>query len=376
MPGNCTDDQAVENQEKYTAQPKHQASGKGLEGDTDVMHDVVAKHHPVFARCTFRCAPQAAGIGVVHALHLGNLLRADDAVDKVGKQVDQQAYADQAAEKQQAGDQHEPPLFAHQPREIGQYETQHIGGQLAAMAVQLLMAAQGQLLQWVYQVTAIAAFLSQGEVLAQAPVLMGEIGNVTGFDLALLQLLEQIGECLPGVVLVTPNEVDKAALEALRQKLAEMPKVQQAQLDLVWVERLAAILKLGDRFVFGLTVLLVSALLLVIGNTIRLHIENCRTEIEVIKLVGGTDSYVRRPFLYMGALYGFGAGILSWGVLAFGLDWLNDAVIGLAGLYGSDFALAGVPVADGLSLLLGAVLLGYIGAWIAVARHLRELAPK
>ncbi|WP_339469655.1 permease-like cell division protein FtsX [Pseudomonas sp. EL_65y_Pfl1_R83] len=181
---------------------------------------------------------------------------------------------------------------------------------------------------------------------------------------------------LPGVVLVTPNEVDKPTLEALRQKLAEMPKVQQAQLDLVWVERLAAILKLGDRFVFGLTVLLVSALLLVIGNTIRLHIENRRIEIEVIKLVGGTDSYVRRPFLYMGALYGFGAGILSWGVLAFGLDWLNDAVVGLAGLYGSDFALAGVPVADGLSLLLGAVLLGYIGAWIAVARHLRELAPK
>ncbi|MNT45998.1 Cell division protein FtsX [compost metagenome] len=149
-----------------------------------------------------------------------------------------------------------------------------------------------------------------------------------------------------------------------------------AQLDLVWVERLAAILKLGDRFVFGLTVLLVSALLLVIGNTIRLHIENRRTEIEVIKLVGGTDSYVRRPFLYMGALYGLGAGVLAWGVLAFGLNWLNDAVIGLSGLYGSDFSLAGVPPADGLSLLLGAVLLGYIGAWIAVARHLSELAPR
>ncbi|KQQ54694.1 cell division protein FtsX [Pseudomonas sp. Leaf127] len=181
---------------------------------------------------------------------------------------------------------------------------------------------------------------------------------------------------LPGVVVVTPQEVDKPALEALRARLAELPKVQQAQLDLVWVERLAAILKLGDRFVFGLTVLLVAALLLVIGNTIRLHIENRRVEIEVIKLVGGTDSYVRRPFLYMGALYGIGAGVLSWGVLAFGLDWLNDAVIGLAGLYGSNFALTGVPMGDGLSLLLGAVLLGYIGAWIAVARHLSELAPR
>jgi cell division transport system permease protein len=117
-------------------------------------------------------------------------------------------------------------------------------------------------------------------------------------------------------------------------------------------------------------------LLLVIGNTIRLHIENRRSEIEIIKLVGGTDAYVRRPFLYMGALYGFGAGVFAWLLLAFGLDWLNDAVVRLAGLYGSDFALGGVPSSDGFSLLLGAVLLGYIGAWLAVARHLNELAPR
>ena len=181
---------------------------------------------------------------------------------------------------------------------------------------------------------------------------------------------------LPGVVLVTPREVDKVTLEALRLRLAELPKVQQAQLDLLWVERLTAILNLGDRFVFGLSLLLVMALLLVIGNTIRLHIENRRTEIEVIKLVGGTDSYVRRPFLYMGALYGLGAGLLAWLLLAYGLGWLNAAVIRLAGLYGSDFALAGVPAGDGLSLLLGAVLLGYIGAWLAVARHLNELQPR
>lgn len=138
---------------------------------------------------------------------------------------------------------------------------------------------------------------------------------------------------LPGVVVVTPTEVDKPALEALRQRLSELPRVEVAQLDLVWVERLAAILKLGDRFVFGLAVMLISALLLVIGNTIRLHIENRRTEIEVIKLVGGTDAYVRRPFLYMGALYGLGAGVIAWGILAFGLNWLNEAVVGLSGLY-------------------------------------------
>ncbi|MEQ7918872.1 permease-like cell division protein FtsX [Xanthomonas sp. WHRI 1810A] len=211
-----------------------------------------------------------------------------------------------------------------------------------------------------------AQYISRDEAL-------NEFQKQSGLGEALKELPENP---LPGVVVVTPDEVDKPALEALRTRLAELPKVQQAQLDLVWVERLAAILKLGDRFVFGLTVLLVAALLLVIGNTIRLHIENRRTEIEVIKLVGGTDSYVRRPFLYMGALYGLGAGVLSWGVLAFGLNWLNESVVRLAGLYGSNFALAGVPASDGLSLLLGAVLLGYIGAWIAVARHLRELAPR
>lgn len=230
-------------------------------------------------------------------------------------------------------------------------------------------AAEGDVLrEQIKQMPGVAdaEYISKNQALA-------EFQQQSGLGDALKELPQNP---LPGVVLVTPNEVDKPALEALRMRLAELPKVQQAQLDLVWVERLAAILKLGDRFVFGLTVLLVLALLLVIGNTIRLHIENRRTEIEVIKLVGGTDAYVRRPFLYMGALYGLGAGFLSWGVLAFGLDWLNDAVVGLAGLYGSDFSLAGVPLADGLSLLLGAVLLGYIGAWIAVARHLRELAPR
>lgn len=229
---------------------------------------------------------------------------------------------------------------------------------------------------------------SQGQDLREQIEKMPDVieAQLISRDDALKELQEQsgLGEALkelpdnplPAVISVTPKQIDKAQLDALRQRLSELPGVQQAQLDLVWVERLSAILKLGDRFVFGLTILLVLTLLLVIGNTIRLHIENRRNEIEVIKLVGGTDGYVRRPFLYMGALYGLGAGILSWALLAFGLDWLNGAVVNLAGLYGSDFGLAGVPVDDGLSLTVGAVLLGWIGAWLAVARHLRELAPR
>ena len=229
--------------------------------------------------------------------------------------------------------------------------------------------AEGQALR--EQIAAMAD-VSEAEWISREQAL-DEFQQQSGLGEALKELPDNP---LPGVVVVTPQEVDKVALEALRLRLAELPKVQQAQLDLLWVERLSAMLKLGERFVFGLTLLLVLALLLVIGNTIRLHIENRRTEIEVIKLVGGTDSYVRRPFLYMGTLYGFGAGMLAWLLLAYGLGWLDDAVVRLAGLYGSDFALDGVPLADGLSLLLGAVLLGYIGAWLAVARHLNELAPR
>lgn len=200
-----------------------------------------------------------------------------------------------------------------------------------------------------------------------------EFQQLSGLGEALRELPENP---LPGVIVVTPSQIDRDGLEALRQRLSQLSGVEQAQLDLLWVERLTAILKLGDRFVFGLSLLLIATLLLVIGNTIRLHIENRRTEIEVVKLVGGTDGYVRRPFLYMGALYGLGAGIIAWLLLAYGLGWLNEAVVSLAGLYGSDFGLSGVPADDGLSLVLGAVLLGYIGAWLAVARHLSELAPR
>lgn len=190
------------------------------------------------------------------------------------------------------------------------------------------------------------------------------------------QVLQELPDNpLPASFLITPVQVDPARLQELVHSLENMPHVQQVQLDLQWVERLAAMLRLGERFIFALTVVLIAALLLVVGNTIRLHIENRRTEIEVIKLVGGTDGYVRRPFLYMGVLYGVGGGCLAWLLLVWGFTWLNESVVELAQLYASDFHLAGVPLEDGFSLLTGAVLLGYIGAWLAVSRHLRELLP-
>lgn len=181
---------------------------------------------------------------------------------------------------------------------------------------------------------------------------------------------------LPTVLVVTPKALEKEQIAELQTTFRQYAEVDRVELDMQWLARLMAILKLGERFVFGISVLLIAALLLVIGNTIRLAIENRRAEIEVIKLVGGTDGYIRRPFIYMGALYGLGAGLFAWALLAYGINWINTYVVQLAGLYASDFKLSSVTLEDACSLIIGALLLGWIGAWLAVARHLRELAPQ
>ncbi|WP_185267595.1 permease-like cell division protein FtsX [Halopseudomonas xiamenensis] len=183
---------------------------------------------------------------------------------------------------------------------------------------------------------------------------------------------------LPDVILVMPQSIEggASALQPLRDRLAQLPGVDEVQIDLLWVERLTSILAMFERFTGGLAVLLVLALLLVMANTIRLAIESRRNEILVIKLVGGTDAFVRRPFLYLGVFYGLLAGLLAWLLLAAGLSWLNVTVRQVAALYQSDFALSGMPLADGLVLLAGAMLLGLAGAWLAVGRHIRDIEPR
>lgn len=183
---------------------------------------------------------------------------------------------------------------------------------------------------------------------------------------------------LPDVILVMPQSIEGgvSSLQPLRDRLAQLPGVDQVQIDMLWVERLTAILAMVERFTGGLAMLLVLTLLLVMVNTIRLAIESRRNEILVIKLVGGTDAFIRRPFLYLGMLYGLLAGILAWLLLAGGLAWLNSTVREVAALYQSDFELAGMPLQDGLTLLGGAILLGLVGAWLAVGRHTREMEPR
>ena len=148
------------------------------------------------------------------------------------------------------------------------------------------------------------------------------------------------------------------------------------QLDTAWVKRLRSILELVLRVVDIVTVLLGFGVIIVIGNTIRLEINNRQDEIEVIKLVGGSNGYVRRPFLYSGFWYGFGGGIVAiltiWGVLGL----VNSPARALAELYDSSYRLIGLNFMEILMLLGTGGLLGWAGAAIATARHLRDADPE
>ena len=154
-----------------------------------------------------------------------------------------------------------------------------------------------------------------------------------------------------------------------------MQQTALVQLDTAWVDRLRSLAELANRAVGIATVLLSLAVVVVIGNTIRLEINNRREEIEVIKLVGGSDGYVRRPFLYLGLCYGLGGGIVAAITTAAGLGLISPPARSLAQLYESGYRLVGLSAAQTVLLLGGGAILGWAGAVIATARHLRDVDP-
>ncbi|MDD2913953.1 MAG: permease-like cell division protein FtsX [Gallionella sp.] len=180
---------------------------------------------------------------------------------------------------------------------------------------------------------------------------------------------------LPDAFVVYPKQSDALALDGLRDELAKLPKVEQAQLDSAWAYKLEALLKFGRMAVLILASLLSLALIAVTFNTIRLQILTQRDEIEVAKLIGATNGFIRRPFLYFGALQGLLGGIAAWLIVTASLLLLNRQLGTLAQLYASQFTLHPLSVGDSLSLLLFSVYLGWLGAWLSVARHLSQIEP-
>ncbi|RCV89126.1 permease-like cell division protein FtsX [Billgrantia montanilacus] len=181
---------------------------------------------------------------------------------------------------------------------------------------------------------------------------------------------------LPASVVVTPLDPAPEAVDALAQSLQELTGVDEVRLDLAWLERLRHLAELGSRVALALAVLFGLGVLLVVGNTIRLAVESRRREIEVVMLIGATHAFVRRPFLYSGAWYGLGGGLLAWGLLGLGNEWLAAPVSALAASYGATFRLPQLGISGSATLLICSTLLGWLGAWIAVSRHLAEVRPR
>lgn len=181
---------------------------------------------------------------------------------------------------------------------------------------------------------------------------------------------------LPGVIILTPSVIDAESSRALIEELASLAQIESAQLDLQWVERLQAFLQLMQRASTGLMLVLALAVLFVVGNTIRLAIEGRRAEIVVIKLVGGTNNYVARPFLYTGAFYGLAGSALAWLLLSIILLSLRGPANEILNMYSSNYQLRGLSVNSTLVLLGIGGTLGWLGALISVRQHLAAIEPR
>ena len=180
---------------------------------------------------------------------------------------------------------------------------------------------------------------------------------------------------LPDAFIVNAKDSTPQALDALRDEIKQWPRVAHAQLDAAWARRLDATLRFGRLVVSILGGLLALALVAVTFNTIRLQVLTRREEVEVIKLIGATDAFIRRPFLYYGALQGCAGGTVAWLIVSGGVWLVNHNLGELSHVYASLFQLKQLTPADSLSLLLFPAALGWFGAWLSVGRHLALIAP-
>ena len=203
---------------------------------------------------------------------------------------------------------------------------------------------------------------------------MQEFRLYSGFGEA-LDILE--ANPLPAVIVVQPaTGMTAGRIEQLIKTLGERAEIQHAKLDSAWLQRLHAILDMLRRGAMLIAALLGIAVIIIVGNTIRLDIQARREEIEVLKLLGATDAFIRRPFLYTGVVFGVAGGVFAGILVAAGIWFLSGPVQDLAGLYGSDFSLRGLRP-TGFAILLGSgIALGWLGSWWTVSRHLHRIEPR
>lgn len=183
---------------------------------------------------------------------------------------------------------------------------------------------------------------------------------------------------LPDVVLVTPTEKNgsPSAARALLDKLRQQREVDIGKLDIEWLERLYAVIAIASDLVMLIGVLLFIAVVLIIGNTIRLNILNKYDEIVVMKLVGATDAFIHRPFLYTGFWYGLLGGLMAWFAVIIILWWMDSSISTFAAMYQKEFNITGLTGGALLTMLGLSVMLGLLGSLISVQRHVRQIEPQ
>jgi len=200
-----------------------------------------------------------------------------------------------------------------------------------------------------------------------------EFGQSTGLaDIA--KSFEQ--NPLPDAFVITASSVPSYQLDELQAELQKWPEIEHVQLDSAWAKRLEAMLGLGRLAVLMLSVLLSVALLVVTFNVILLQILTMRDEIEVSKLVGATNGFIRRPFLYFGALQGAAGGAVALLITTLGTNLIDEQLKNLMHLYDINWQLYQLSLGDSLSLLLFSASLGWAGAWLSVESHLWQIEPR
>jgi cell division transport system permease protein len=210
--------------------------------------------------------------------------------------------------------------------------------------------------------------------LITASAALREFKQQSGFGQALDHLPENP---LPHTLVVRPSPANTSqSMILLQEELGNLPEAEFVQVDTEWVQRFHAILDIIKRAIVIGTSLLGVAIVVIIGNTIRLDIQNRREEIEVTKLIGASNAFVRRPFLWSGFWYGLFGGLLALGLVQYGLYLLEQPAARLAGLYQSGVAVLSLTMAESLSIIGVGVALGLVGSWFAATRHMRRIEPR
>lgn len=201
---------------------------------------------------------------------------------------------------------------------------------------------------------------------------LNDLSQYSGFEQA-ISLLDDYA--LPGVLVITPSMEDEEKINQLAKTIREEADITDVRMDEDWLTRLDAIKNLVGGIVITLSVLMLGSVFLIVGNTLRFNVLANKEEIQTMKLIGATNSYILRPYLYSGMWFGLLGAFIAWVVTAIITILLNNSVEQLALLYDSRFRLIGLNWDESLLLLMLGTFLGCLAAKVSAQRHLKEIEP-